>query len=89
MSKYQEVDDETLIQLEFDEEGDTGAYMACCDCGLVHLYVYSLCVDEEGSISLQVQVVRRQRSTSQLRRHNSGSLQRGECSKWEMVRKGV
>ncbi len=89
MSRYEEITDEDVIQLNFDEEGETGAYLACCDCGLVHLYMYSLVMNEEGEISLQVKVLRMQRNTGQLRRYSGGSLQRGECPTWEMVRRSA
>ena len=89
MSKYEEITDEEIITLDFDEEGDAGAYIACCDCGLVHTYIFSLGVNEDGEISLNVSVLRNQRSTGQLRRYKGGSLQRGECPMWEMVRKGA
>ncbi|MHA2068287.1 MAG: hypothetical protein ACXABY_28325, partial [Candidatus Thorarchaeota archaeon] len=87
MSKYEEITDEDVIQLGFDEEGETGAHIACCDCGLVHLYLFSLTMNEEEGIALDVRVLRNQRSTGQLRRYSGGSLQRGECPGWEMVRK--
>ena len=44
---------------------------------------------DEEEIVLEVKVFRRQRSTGQLRRHNGGSLQRGEIPGWEMVRTGA
>ncbi len=89
MSKYEEVTEEDVIRLSFDESGEAGVYLACCDCGLVHVYLFTLEVNESEELSLCAKVLRMQRNTGQLRRHKGGSLQRGECPVWEMVRRSA
>jgi hypothetical protein len=89
MTKYKELTDEDEILLTFDEEAQAGAFIACCDCGLVHLWLLELKLDEEESLLLSMKIERMQRSTGQLRRHKGGSLQRGECPTWEMIRRSA
>jgi hypothetical protein len=89
MTIYEEITDEDAIRLPFGEDGEAGAQMACCDCGLVHTWIFSLEVNDDEELSMCLKVIRNQRSTGQLRRYGGGSLQRGECPVWEMLRRSA
>ena len=61
---------------------DTTLRFACCDCGLVHDFVFK----PHGAKSF-VMFMRQNRSTGQLRRHKYGSLHNGS-GKWGLVERG-
>jgi len=80
VSKYikRENYDEVMLP---EEPGDV-VYEACCDCGLVHMIAWCENV-ETGEMSIRI--MRDNRRTAQLRRHEYGALHRG-VGKWRLVR---
>jgi len=81
MSKYPRIKDGEPYQL------DTTKYIlrfACCDCGMVHDFVFNICPDNR---TLVYTISQRPRSTAQLRSHKHGDLH-GKDKKWFLTRHG-
>ena len=76
--KYTEIEDYGPLPMP-DEE--TSILMACCDCGLVHWYALAEHKETNEHVIL---VIRDNRRTAQLRRHEYGELHRGK--KWRLIR---
>jgi len=61
---------------EFIEEGTwqqpkrRGYKLACCSCGLVHVYNFRLVTSANGGKTIEFQVFRDERATGQIRRHS-------------------
>ena len=63
-------------------DADTAVYFACCDCGLVHVFVLA---EEKETGRESILIIRQDRNTAQLRRHGFGDLHNGS-GKWRMIR---
>lgn len=79
MSKYTRLD--SYDEFEMPDE-ETTIFNACCDCGMVHMYVLA---EEIETGRRCVIVIRDERRTAQLRRHEYGDLHNGN-GKWRLIR---
>jgi len=61
--------------------GRNHANIACCDCGLVHTFVFNT------KSAVEIFILRNGRSTGQMRRNKRGYLLNGEDEKWKMVKR--
>lgn len=81
--RYNRLDDYEPVFLAPDES----LQLACCDCGLVHLYEYVV-IDKNGdqvdNLGIGLRFIRQRRATAQLRRHKYGHLHHGK--KWVLRR---
>lgn len=82
MSKYIKAEDYDEPQMP-EEVGDV-VYQACCDCGLVHMIAW--CENTETG-EMKVRIIRDERRTAQLRRHEYGYLH-DKNGKWRLIRNG-
>lgn len=60
---------EQVYEGEWVQSKRSGYKVSCCDCGLVHLFNYRLVKSANGGKTIQFQVFRNNRATSQIRRH--------------------
>ena len=81
---YHTLQDDEVIKLDMDEPW---VKIACCDCGLVHLWSFGLAADEDGKIFLEIDIDRMERCTAQKRRQSNVEFLTNEDSRWTMVRK--
>jgi len=77
---YPEITDGGKFNVDIDNE-----YLrfACCSCGHVHIFV----IDREEKGKCKVTLDSDRKGTAQLRRHNFGSLQKKNPTKWDIKRK--
>jgi hypothetical protein len=78
-SKYEKMGDYDVFPIP--EEGDV-VYLACCDCGLVHIIAWFEHI-ETGEVTLRC--YRDNRRTAQLRRNKYGELHTKD-GKWRLIR---
>lgn len=64
-----------------DIEGDSISF-ACCDCGMVHQFIPVRLTKSD----IALHIIRKDRSTGQLRRHRFGKLHKG-VGKWRLIKK--
>ena len=80
---YAPLEDDQYIRIKPDDT----IYIACCDCCLVHDWVFGLEYDKEtDKIYITATCERNERRTAQLRRHENGELQYANESKWILIR---
>jgi hypothetical protein len=79
VSKYEHIADYGEFELPTEDEV---IFFACCDCGLVHTFVLA---EEKRTGRESILIIRDNRRTAQLRRHEFGDLHRGD-GRWRLVR---
>ena len=83
MANYATLQDDQYVRIK---PGDT-IYIACCDCCLVHDWVFDIEYDEKtDKIYIAASCERNERRTAQLRRYGGGELQESNESKWILIR---
>ena len=81
---YHALQDDEVIAVDLDEPW---IKLACCDCGLVHYWTFTLTCDEKGKLFLHVEVDRCEKSTAQKRRGGNCELLTNPEQRWTMIRK--